>query len=414
MILFYELSPLVRAIFALFTLIVCLLNIFSTVLSISKKRYIFSIFSIFLLVLTYFMWQVIFDLTLSEKNGTMTLITQKLVSVGWIFWFIAIIILTFLSVLLFFDNVNYEKNFITPGAIKMFLDNIPCGICCYKDNGKILFSNICINNLCVALTDMPLLNGNQFYESLKDSIMCVDGKMWQFAHYNIVWGREHLEQIIASDITTEYAKTEALKKDKTELSRLNSELQEYTLRIDDIVHHQEILKAKVNIHDEMNKLMLSTMVADYNDVSALDDIFKLWQKNALLLFLETDEEKKKTLDNIKDLAKALKINFSVQTIPDFFDENQKCLLYSTAQEALANAAKHAKAKQMTVTFSVLNDEIWCNFTNDGIMPSKEIAFSGGLKNLVHFAKEQNAKIDVKVDNLFTLSLIFPTKNSSKE
>lgn len=414
MTLFYELSPLVRAIFALFTLIVCLLNIFSTVLSISKKRYIFSIFSIFLLVLTYFMWQVIFDLTLSDKNGTMTLITQKLVSVGWIFWFIAIIILTFLSVLLFFDNVNYEKNFITPGAIKMFLDNIPCGICCYKDNGKILFSNICINNLCVALTGMPLLNGNQFYESLKDSIMCVDGKMWQFAHYNIVWGGEHLEQIIASDITTEYSKTEALKKDKTELSRLNSELQEYTLRIDDIVHHQEILKAKVNIHDEMNKLMLSTMVADYNNVSALDDIFKLWQKNALLLFLETDEENKKALDNIKDLAKALKINFSVQTIPDFFDENQKCLFFSTAQEALANATKHAKAKQMTVTFSVLNDEIWCNFTNDGIMPSKEIAFSGGLKNLVHLSKEQNAKIDVKVDNLFTLSLIFPTKNSPKE
>ena len=303
-------------------------------------------------------------------------------------------------------NIHLDRTRVTPGTIKLYLDKMPSGICCWRENGRVLFSNICMNNLCLAITGAPLLNGNQFHDALGEDIVSVDQKVWRFATREIFMDNERLFEMIASDITAEYATTKELEKDKAELTRLNQELWEYYLRIDESVQRQEILQAKVNIHDEMNRLMLSSMAADKEDTEALKRIFSLWEQNALLLGLGTEQKNHAPQgESVASLAPALGIDLRwSEEAPAALDEKQQELFFFTAQEAMINAVKHARAKHMEIAVTESDEAVICRFINDGMLPTAPVRFEGGLGNLARLAAECGASLDVIVDEKFTLLL----------
>ena len=405
---FFYLSENIRAFCAFWALLLCLVNIGSAVLAAIRKRFLFTSLAVLLFAPCYFMWQVIFDLSLFFGTDKISPLSTLAGELPRIYWFTAFFVLTAAAVLLLIVNIRYDKTYITPATIKLYLDSIPCGICCWRENGKVLFSNICMQQLCKSITGKPLLNGNQLREAVSDGILAVDGKVRRFVCREITMDNERLCEMIASDITAEYAKTKALEKDKTELSRLKGELLEYYLSIDESVQRQEILQAKMNIHDEMNRLMLATMAADKDDTSALDDIFSLWERNALLLCMEagikTTEKKK---DDVDSLADALGLELVwIGNMPDALSEHQAELFFFTAKEAVVNAVKHASAEKMEISFEETQDSLSCKFTNHGNIPSGKVRREGGLANIAMLAKKQGASLRAEADEEFTLVLTF--------
>ena len=415
MIAFYNLSASVRALFALWALLLCLTNIGSTVLAAVKKRYRFTIFGLLLFAPVYLLWQVIFDISLFGATEKAARISLKLCGLPTVLWLIVFSVFTALSVIILMLNIIYDKKYITPGTIKLYLDKMPCGICCWRDNGRVLFSNICMNELCVAVTGGPLLNGSHFRDAITNDVLTVDGKVWRFSCRDIFLDGEKLKEMIASDITTEYVKAQMLEKDKAELSQLNRSLREYYLNIDDTVRRQEILQAKVNIHDEMNRLMLSTVAASGKDTAELDHIFSLWEKNALLLCMEAEEtDDKKASGSLEQLAEAMKIRLIWKSeLLSALSEKQRGLFFSAAKEAIINALKHADAKTVSISFTETKAYILCGFTNDGKPPVGPVKFTGGLLNLSVLADKQGASVSVSTDKEFTLSIFFP-KNTEKQ
>ena len=190
-------------------------------------------------------------------------------------------------------------------------------------------------------------------------------------------------------------------------------MQDYNLSIDEVVRHQEILQAKVNIHDEMNRLMLSTVATDSEDISNLDKIFALWQENALLLSMEAEENKQEAMSHkIEELAKALKIHLLWKDEPvSVLCEEERNIFYIAAQEAIANASKHARASRMIISITKVDGHIECHFINNGDLPDKTITFTGGLANLEKLIKKQGAILKVNYDNQFVLSLVFLSRNN---
>ena len=406
---FAALSALARAFFALWALLICLVNIGSALLSAVRKRYRFAALALVLLAPTYLMWQVIFDLRLFGGTNGAAGLSITLGAFPWAFWGAALALLTLAAGLLLGCNIRYDNTFITPGTIKLFLDRLPCGVCCWRDSGRVLFSNECMNRLCVALTGNRLLNGNDFSDAMRDGILTVDGKVWRFSSRDFSLDAETLHEMVASDITAEYAKTQALERDKAELSQLTRELREYYDGMDEIIRRREILQAKRNIHDEMNRLMLSTVAAGGEDTAALDRIFSLWEQNALLLCMEADETTHETAaDSLEKLAAALNLRLVRQGgLPETLNEEQRGLFHSAAQEAVVNAVKHAGAKTMTVSFTETEAGLCCRFENDGTAPSGPVRFTGGLRNLARLADRQGASVSVEVDDVFALVLCFP-------
>ena len=405
MIPFSEISALPRAFFALWGLLLCLINIACGLLALVNKRYHYSALALVLLAPAYFLWQVAFDLSLFIKNGYITHVTEVVCNMNWVYWLLIFIGITICSVVLLVFNIRYDSSHISPSAIKLYLDKIPCGVCCFLDNGRVLFSNICMNDLCLALTNTPLQNGNVFKEAVKDGILIVQDNVWRFVQRDIISSGETLHEIVASNITTEYAKTQALEKDKAALSKLNEELRNYYLSIDETVRREEILQAKINIHDEMNKLMLTTMAVEGDNEVELNNIFSLWEKNALLMCMEAERnEDTKYINRIEKLAEALKIKINWDKNVEKIKKENLDLFYLTFQEAIINAVKHAEAKTMNVTIKEEKNDIICSFINDGTLPFGNITFAGGLNNLSRIAKERDAKLDVIYNKQFTLNL----------
>ena len=414
MIDFASLSAIIRAFFALWVLVLCLTNIANAVLATVKKRYAFSAVALGLFIPCYFIWQVVFDYSLFGGTNILAKFSGALCELSIVYWLGAFIILSVGTALLFAFNIKYDRTYITPGTIKLYLDKIPCGICCWRENGRVLFSNICMNSLCAQITGNTLLNGNQFSEAVNGKILSVNDKVWRFVGREIYSGGERLYEMIASDITAEYARTQALEKDKAELSNLNQELWEYYLGIDESVQHQEILQAKMNIHDEMNRLMLSTVAVNEEDAEALNNIFSLWEQNALLLCMEADKKNSGQTESIASLANALgiKLIWDDDLPEEITNKNFEMFLF-TAQEAVINAVKHAHAKEIRISFEQSEEAILCCFTNDGAVPEADIHFAGGLANLALLAQKQGARIETRTGDKFLLILKISRTDDAK-
>ena len=408
MISVIDVSELTLSLLLFWTLLLCVIGIFSTILSITQKRYAFTVLALIPFFCSYYIWQILFDIHLFGDSARSAPVSRGFGEIPFVFLALSLVFLTAAGAAVLVLTVRCGRHTVTPNAVKHCLDRMPCGICCWRDDGRVLFSNVCMNRLCADITGSPLLSGNQFYDAVADGMLTAEGKRWRFTCREIVFDGERLHEMIASDITAEYAETQKLSEDKAELSRLNLELKEYTQSIDDTVRRREILQAKVNIHDEMNRLMLSTVAAKCDDAAELDRIFTLWKQNALLLCMEADEiAVPKAAIRIEKLAEVLKIRLVRKNeLPAELSEKQRTLFFAAAQEAIANAAKHARAKGMEISFESTDKYIACTFTNDGQIPTGEVRVTGGLGNLSLRAGKQNAQVFAEAGDTFSLTLKF--------
>lgn len=398
MLSFSMLNEIVRAFFALWALLLCLFNIANSVLAFTKRKYSFGVLSVLAFGLAYTLWQVIFDYALKNIFGSYSNLTHLMVDINWLYWLLILFLLTSLTAILFIYNIHYERNNLTANSIKLYLDKVDCGVCCYKDNGRLLFSNICINQLSTKITGSPLLNGNHFKETLTENLATVEDEKWRFSCRDIILNNEVIHEITATNVTNEYNKTKDLEKDKLELSRIKKELEDYNLSINEVVKHQEILQAKINIHDEMNKLMLSTVMNE--DAKELDKIFSLWEQNTLLLSKEVEDiQVEESIKRLTELAKSLKMTLVWdENALSILNNEQKGVFFITAQEAMANASKHASATNICISIEELNECIKCKFINKINTPIENVKFAGGLSNLEKLLKKYGASIKAEVNN----------------
>ena len=405
----YLLSELSRHLITLWAFMLCVFGIAVIVYAVFQRRYKTAVVSLVPFACTYLIWQLLSAINLGDGIIGIEIAQRALDHAPWLSWIAVLIAVTLVMALLLAGSIRYDKNHITPNSIKLCADRMPCGICYWRDSGRVIFSNQCMNQLCISLTNSPLLNGNQFRAALTDGYLTVDGTAWRFVCRDLTLDGEALHEMIASDVTEEYAKTEMLRKDTEELARINRELQEHHLRITDTVRKQEILQAKMNIHDEMNRLMLRTVVADSHNKDELASVFSLWKRNALLLCMEAETDKM-AVDKIEKLAEQMNIRLVWKSeLPKSLTDKQRELFFSAFSEAIINAAKHAEAETLSVSFTETADELSCTFENDGKI-SGNIHFTGGLSNLSLLAKEQNAAVTAEANKTFRLTITFSKKN----
>lgn len=401
---FQNLSAFVSSLFGLWTLLLTVAGITSAVLSLSMKRYRYGVMSLILFVLSCFLWQVTIALNHTERVP----ICIRFGELPWLFWLFALMLLSIAAAVLLTCCIRYSRTNITPLEISRCGDKMPCGICYWRENGHVVYSNDRMNNICTALTGRPLMNGNHFRCAVSEDTLFIEGRVWNFLCRDVELEGEPLHGMIAWDVSEIHEKAQALQRDNERLSELKEELQSYGRKIDEMVRRQEILQAKINIHDEANRLMLSTVTADIENEEEMNRIFALWERHAVLLASEADEKKdENAVIQIGELADALGVRLVWRNaLPESLAGMRRELFYTAAKEAVTNAVKHAGAKTLVISFAEDQDGIVCTFENDGSVPKDEIRFTGGLANLSVLAGEQNAAVSAETGEMFRLSLRF--------
>lgn len=411
---FQLLPPFARAMFSVWTLMIFLLSIFDAAYAVYQKRYHALAVPAGLAGVAELLRQVILDHSLlyidsGHRAGKMTLALTGLSC--WL-WMLFLAGMTAAAVFLLLGSIRYGRNRITLGTVKQCADQLPTGICYWRSSGQVILSNHCMNRLCIALTGEPLLNGNAFRGSLPasdlaDEMVTLEGKTWRFFCRELLFDGEIIQEMIASDVTEEYRKTEDLKRDTEQIRHLREELQTYRRDMEETIHKQEILQAKINIHDEMNRLMLGTVSVDAADREKLDPMLSMWKKNALLLFMEAENEKR-SLENLEAFAGQMNLQLVWKSDFSRYPEREiREIFFLAAREAMVNAVKHAGARTITLSREETKEGLRCIIENDGAMPEKGVHFTGGLRNLSELAQKQGVTLSAEVGDTFRLILIVP-------
>lgn len=390
-------------------LIVCASGI--AVCALRQKNILIFVFGLVLLVVSFVVMQAFLGLLNYPEKLTGNKIMQ--ISVWW--WCVVLALLSVSALGFGIKLLHWSKTHLSPQSFAKAFNSVSAGILFYVEGGLCLLSNNVMNQLAQSITKTPLLNGEEFYRALgSDAIKTSAGKVWSFKRRKLKieecvrFGRKQstvVYELIATDITEMVQKNKQLSDDNVKLHRINNELADYNRDMIDSIRRKEILSAKTNIHDEMNRLMLSTLNAlGETDETKRKDILRLWQRNALLLCKEANQSQ--PIDFLADLsviADSLGIQLICDDLPELSDVNVRRVFVQVAREAMVNAVKHGGAKTMTVSVQKKDGGHRFVFANDGICEG-EVVFGGGLHTIEKMVSDIGGKLTVETKDGFAVVL----------
>ena len=144
-----------------------------------------------------------------------------------------------------FVREQYEHSRkLSRASVKESLDQLPTGLCFYRQNGRTVLVNDSMYALCYELTEKNLQNAALFWQTLscgevpsgierlesgdRPSFRFRDGRVWTFSREDL----GDIVQLVAAD-TTELSNINAeLKLRNAELAAVNARLREYGERVD--------------------------------------------------------------------------------------------------------------------------------------------------------------------------------------
>lgn len=385
-----------------------LCNLFHSV-QVKQSRHI--VISAGLLVLEYFLLQIIADILhryAGEENVGLSYMLGRIHVIWWIVLIAAIMVIS-ITLASFFKH--WKEEHITPMSVKDSIDMLHAGLCYWEDGGRIILSNKKMDEICMALCGEMLLNGETFYKCIESECMPMpDGTIKYFFHNLVAFEDKQIHELIATDVTELYKKNELLEQETISLQKMNESLRRYHQNIEETVRKQEILDAKVYIHDEMNRLMLVTTANAETPMAEEEfrEILTLWRNNAILLGTETGKAKVNTdITEVNRVAELLGIRLIWQGEPPFsIPESVREVLIMVAGEAIANAVKHAEAKSITIGIHKNAEKLCISIANDGKLPEDNISLGGGLTNIKRMVEEKKGMFRVEVNEYFTMILEF--------
>lgn len=411
MIPFAEMNALFRAVVCFWVLLLILGHTINIFLSVRQKRYSYAGASLFTICILYYIMQMIHDISRMKMGMAVHLHNDIFGSLPFYVYIVILSVCTVTFTIHCHSIIAYAKTHISSMSVKEALDRNPTGICYYRENGQLILSNHKMNALAFSVTGHALLNGAEFYDAVKTEPITelTDGSVIRFSHKSLTFSGEDCHELIADDITEIYRKSEILRKDTEQLKSQNKIMQEYGATIDETVRRQEVLTTKTKIHDEMNKLLLSTDNAIRGGTEKeKQQIIETWQKNILMLCIEAGSDaKNNALSDLDALAKIIGMTIIYDKLPET-EKSDTLLLFSlAAEEAMTNAAKHGSAKNLYVNITETDELLTVIFTNDGKNPGGPVTEGGGLSALRHRIEQAGGSISISSENRFTLTVAIP-------
>lgn len=317
-----------------------------------------------------------------------------------------ILLLIYGFIIIEFAYKDYVKyNFlVTKTSIQESLNTLPSGVCFYDAFGKVILRNKKMVELCRLLMNEDILNGNIFWEFIcsnkplmngqrmphdTETIILLNDVYWLFTKSELNVNKETVLEIVATDISQLYQASASLLSENEKLRVMNSRLKKYSEDVDDVVRSEEILAAKISIHDEIGQALLTTKyLLSGNNTMSKRRVLNMWRHCILLLKHETKSVKEMNrYKQLEQAAKAIGMDLVISgQLPN--DTRILRLFNMGARETLTNAKKHSNAKTLYVDISDTSYSYILTYFNDGNYPDKKIREGGGLSGLrAHVEKE---------------------------
>ena len=317
----------------------------------------------------------------------------------------------------FADLVRFKKNHLTRSALKEALDLLPVGISFSGENGTILFSNLTMNRISQKLTGRELSNANEFIRAAagEQTEIPEEGIRIPLQDPPSVWrlvsretrGRKKLIQLTASDMTKQAEITRDLEAKNKKLRGLLVRLTIYHRQAERVVTEQELLNARIAVHNELGNVLLSSRhylkdPASYDESLLLQT---LKNTNTMLLkeYEEDDSARRDPLAEALSTAEAIGVTVAIKGIPPS-EEASRTILAAAITECAANTVKHAEGDRLQAEIKsdpAAKKTIFI-LQNNGIPPAGEIRETGGLLSLRALVENSGGEMSIRPDPAFRL------------
>ena len=398
------------------SMVVCLGGIAAGISLLRQKRYAFCVWSALCFAAGYVILHFCMEGTLLRLRGIYTELTLRLMEWPWAV-FVVILVADSLACLRILRNARrWQGTHITAASIKESVDGLPAGVCYYLEDGRCIMINHRMNEICFSLMGYFLQNAEEFYESVKEKTVHAlsDGTAVSFRHRVLSFEGVPLHELIADDITELYEKSEELRVDNEKAQQLAAGMKAYGDTIADTVLRQEILQAKANIHDEMNRMILATRKSALGEADEGErrEILRMWQGQALLLGKEAEVHRSRSVvSDLNALAAVLGMRIRWDGTPATEEVPVLTLFLAAAREAAANAAKHAGAATLTIHVSENTEALCAVFENEGKLPTEPLRENGGLLILRQRLENAGGEMTVETDDRFRLKVTIPKEEN---
>lgn len=316
------------------------------------------------------------------------------------------------------------KSAITEFSIGESLDTIPMGIAFAGDDGIVFQSNNMIQDLCYRILGTTLVDGDKAWTRIVNGdiaegmkfqggetpmITTLDGQVWMFAKTPVHSEIADIDQIVAVNATREQQIVTELEEKTEQLADMNKRLRNYNNIVDDTIRREELLAAKMRVHDNMGEVLLSTKVLLSHGKGPVtpEGVLLNWKKDLSLLREEAKDEAAPTqIDRLVDAAQHLGVDLQILgNMPE--DDEVANLICVGIQECMTNAIQHADADQMYVTIQENDMEYEVSYSNNGTAPEHPFSEGGGLSILRQAAEKLDAYMYYPESRTFTLVLKIP-------
>jgi len=313
------------------------------------------------------------------------------------------IIYAFGALLVLRNTIIMKSNHPGSDAIIQAFDKMDVGLCYCEDNGRVILCNENLHKISLALEGFRLLNGGLFIELVKEKAKRIvsndiyeveaDGKVFYITVNNVEVKSQQLMEIKGVDVTTLHQKQQELLLENKRLEDINRRLNEYGQIADTIIKEQEILNAKIKIHDRFGSLLLSSKKAVEQEAS--EEILKQNIedfKEILSVIVMNNKEDDNYFKELEEVASKIGVIIHLNgELPEDTKKNELCCL--AIRECVTNTFKHTSGHNLyvNITNDQTTDRITVRINNDGESPDEEIMLGTGLSSLKSKVERNNGE-----------------------
>ena len=333
-----------------------------------------------------------------------------------------LIIISFISFIEQTLISRIKRNRLTGLSVKEGFDRLPAGICFYNESGLPILTNHKMNQISLKVSGTSLSDAKSFWHriqkgDLPESIQGAgdpmisfgDGSTFSFKCYPADLGNDRLYELVASDITEEYAKAMELKIKNERIRRINTRLKALNNTIRYMIMEKETLMLKVRLHDNLGQaLILGRQYAHDPRKINRNELLKLWKNN--LLLLKNEDREKWQIPYFVNIQRAKLLGVEIITEGELPQDDELISVIDTAIAVhTTNVTRHAYGEHAYIKTEKEENRYVIHFTNDGTPPEGAIREHGGLANLHDQVRMIGGTMNISSSPVFDMELILPRK-----
>lgn len=319
--------------------------------------------------------------------------------------------------------LSETKNRKTLGnnSIKEAFDNLPTGVCFFNEAGLPVLCNLEMHRFSFAvsgrdvqfITDLDDLLKKDFVPNngvIKEGKVFTvsSGKAWQLKKRFVTDenGAQYIK-FVALDVTDLQQKRVELTDENNQLRKVQEELKKLSANVVAVTREEEILNAKMRVHDEMGRSLIEARKYLNEDNEIIpESVINSWRKAVSMLKYNNETNEEDMMTQIRKTCDTINLGFNqTGTLPK--EEAAAYILTCAVRECVTNAVRYAEASELYADFSTTENFATVTVTNNGKPPEGKIREGGGLSTLRKRVERAGGTMLVQSVPIFKLTVTVP-------